>query len=171
MGRLIGCFDLMPSRGEFRWKGVGSGGRGGGLSPVTLAEVSKCEQYVLFVLRRDGCFFCLYPRRTKGSFLRRTLLMGLRRCAGPSVLSTAAALKERLSPPPERQTKSNSQTQNSSLSEGRPRHKVLPTCHDWAILYPTSPPPNNAKGIYMWAKRKRYWFRNIKCWPGKWTSY
>lgn len=131
---------VLRSRAEFRWKGVGCGGRGGGLSPVMLAEVRECEQYVLFVLCRDGCFFCLYPRRTKGSFLRRALLMGLRWCAGPSVLSAAAALKERLSPPPERQTKSNSQTQNSSLSEGRPRHKVLPTCHDWAILYPTSPP-------------------------------
>lgn len=42
-------------------KGRCAGGHGGGLSPVTLAEVSKCEQYVLFVLWRDGCFFCLYP--------------------------------------------------------------------------------------------------------------
>lgn len=144
MGRLIGCLVSMPSQGEFRWKGVG--GRGGSLSPVTLAEVSECEQYVLFVLQSDGCFFCLYPQWTKGSFLRRALLMGLRWCAGPSVLSAAAALKERLSPPPERQTKSNSQTQNSSLSEAQPRHKVLPTCHDRAILYPTSPPPQQCQG-------------------------
>ncbi len=146
MGRLIGRLVSMPSQGEFRWKGVGCGGRGGGLSPVTLAEVSECEQYELFVLQSDGCFFCLYPQRTKGSFLRRALLMGLRWCTGPSVLSAAAALKERLSPPQERQTKSNSQTQNSSLSEAQPRHKVLPTCHDWAILYPTSHPPQQCQG-------------------------